>query len=135
MPGVSGGTGTGGMGGGGSPLQIEISGPTLDKVVAASYKVQDNMEKLGNIKDIRSSYTEGSPEYAVTVDRQRLRYFNVTTENVDNAFSNAITGVKAGYFTNDPSNDNQDTQIYVRYKGANSFKASDLRSIPITTKK
>jgi multidrug efflux pump subunit AcrB len=92
------------------------------------------MEKLGNIKDIRSSYTEGSPEYAVTVDRQRLRYFNVTTENVDNAFSNAITGVKAGYFTNDPSNDNQDTQIYVRYKGANSFKASDLRSIPITTK-
>ncbi|MCH4157814.1 MAG: efflux RND transporter permease subunit [Acidaminococcaceae bacterium] len=134
MPGVSGGSGTGGMGGGGSPLQIEISGPTLDKVVAASYKVQDNMEKLGNIKDIRSSYTEGSPEYAVTVDRQRLRYFNVTTENVDNAFSNAITGVKAGYFTNDPSNDNQDTQIYVRYKGANSFKASDLRSIPITTK-
>ena len=134
MPGVSGGSGTGGGAGNSSPLQIEISGPTLEKVVAASYKVQDNLEKMGNVKDIRSSYTEGSPEYAVTVDRQRLRYFNVTTENVDNAFSNAITGVKAGYFTNDPSNDDQDTQIYVRYKGANSFKASDLRSIPITTK-
>lgn len=134
MPGVSGGSGTGGIGGGSSPLQIEISGPTLEKVVTASYKIQDNLEKMGNIKDIRSSYSEGSPEYAVTVDRQRLRYFNVTTENVNNAFSNAITGVKAGYFTNDPTNDNQDTQIYVRYKGANSFKASDLRSIPITTK-
>ena len=134
MPGVSGGSGTGGGAGNSSPLQIEISGPTLEKVVAASYKVQDNLEKMGNVKDIRSSYTEGSPEYAVTVDRQRLRYFNVTTENVDNAFSNAITGVKAGYFTNDQSNDDQDTQIYVRYKGANSFKASDLRSIPITTK-
>ena len=134
MPGVSGGTGTGGMGGGGAPLQIEISGPSLDRVVAASYKIQDVLEKLGHVKDIRSSYTEGAPEYAVTVDREKLRFYNVTTENVNGAFSNSISGIKAGYFTNDPNNDMQDTQIYVRYKGADAFKMSDITSLPITTK-
>ena len=36
-----------------------------------------------------------------------------------------------GYYVNDPNNDNQDTDIYVRLKDSDGFKASDIRSIPI----
>ncbi|WP_182187246.1 efflux RND transporter permease subunit [Pectinatus frisingensis] len=133
MPGVSGGTGTGNSAGNTAPVQIEISGNDLKNTVAASYKVQDILNQTDGLKDVRSSYTEGAPELRLVVDRERLRYFNTTANNIQNVFSGAIAGSLAGYMMNDPNNDNQDTDIYVRLKGSDGFKVSDIRSIPVST--
>lgn len=133
MPGVSGGTGTGHAGGNTAPVQIEVSGTNLDSTVQASYIVQDTLNQIPGIKDVRSSYTEGTPEMRLLVDRQKLRFYNTTTNAVQNVFSGAIAGSLAGYLMNDPNNDSQDTDIYVRLKGSDGFKASDIRSIPVST--
>ncbi|VBB05958.1 acriflavin resistance protein [Lucifera butyrica] len=131
VAGVSGGTGTGGGGPNSSPVQIEIRSASLENIVKASYRVQDILAKIPGIKDVRSSYSEGMPELRLTVDREKLRFYNTTVNEVNNVFSGAITGTLAGYFANDPNNDNQDTDIYVRLKGSDGFKASDIRSIPV----
>jgi len=134
MPGVSGGTGTGGGGGGNSaPVQIEIRGSNLESIVKASYYVQDVLNKIDGIKDVRSSYTEGAPELRLMVDREKLKFFNTSANDVQNVFSGAITGTLAGYLVNDPNNDGQDTDIYVRLKDSDGYKASDIRSIPVKT--
>ena len=133
MPGVSGGTGTGGGGGNTAPVQLEVKGSDLDRLVKASYTIQDVLGHINGIKDIRSSYTEGAPELRLIVDRDKLRYFNTTTNAIQNVFSGAIAGSLAGYLMNDPNNDNQDTDIYVRLKGSDGYKASDIRSIPVST--
>ncbi|WP_196604052.1 efflux RND transporter permease subunit [Pectinatus haikarae] len=133
MPGISGGTGTGNSAGNTAPIQIEISGNDLNNTVQASYKVQDALNNIDGIKDVRSSYTEGAPELRLVVDREKLRYFNTTANNIQNVFSGAIAGSLAGYLMNDPNNDHQDTDIYVRLKGSDGFKESDIRSIPVST--
>lgn len=133
MPGVSGGTGTGGGGGNSAPVQIEIRGSNLESIVKASYYVQDVLNKIDGIKDVRSSYTEGAPELRLLVDREKLKFFNTSANDVQNVFSGAITGTLAGYLVNDPNNDGQDTDIYVRLKDSDGYKASDIRSIPVKT--
>jgi len=133
MPGVSGGTGTGGGGGNSAPVQIEIRGSNLESIVKASYYVQDVLNKIDGIKDVRSSYTEGAPELRLMVDREKLKFFNTSANDVQNVFSGAITGTLAGYLVNDPNNDGQDTDIYVRLKDSDGYKASDIRSIPVKT--
>ncbi len=131
VAGVSGSTGTGGNGPNQSPVQIEIRGANLENIVKASYQVQDTLSKIAGIKDVRSSYSEGAPELRLIVDRERLKFYNTTINDVNNVFSGAIAGTQAGYYVNDPNNDNQDTDIYVRLKDSDGFKASDIRSIPI----
>ncbi len=133
MPGVSGGTGTGNSAGNTTPVQIEVSSNNLDTAVKASYKVQNILNQMNGLKDVRSSYTEGAPEMRLVVDREKLRYFNTTANDIQNVFSGAIAGTLAGYLVNDPNNDNQDTDIYVQLKNSDGFKMSDIRSIPVST--
>jgi HAE1 family hydrophobic/amphiphilic exporter-1 len=131
IAGVSGGSGTGGGGPNTSPIQIEIRGAILDNIVKASNRIQDIVSKVNGVKDVRSSYTEGAPELRLKVDREKLKFYNTTVNEVNNVFSGAISGTLAGYYANDPNNDGQDTDIYVRLKGSDGYKASDIRSIPL----
>jgi len=131
IAGVSGGSGSGGGGPNSAPIQIEVQGGNVDSIVKASYKIQDALAKTQGIKDVRSSYTEGMPELRVSVDREKLKFYNTSANEINNVFNAAITGGKAGTFTNDPTNDGQDTDIVVRLKGSDGYKASDIRSIPV----
>ncbi|SDE66856.1 efflux RND transporter permease subunit [Sporomusa acidovorans] len=131
VAGVSGGTGTGGGGPNNSPVQIEIRGSSLENIIKASYRVQDILAKIKGVKDVRSSYSEGAPELRLVVDREKVKFYNTTVNQINSVFSGAMAGTLAGYFANDPNNNNQNTDIYVRLKGSDGFKASDIRSIPV----
>lgn len=129
IAGVSGG----GMGGGpsNSPVQIELRSSQMDAVVASSYRVQEALSKIKGIKDIRSSYTEGMPELRLTVDRDKLKFYNTTVSAVNQVFNAAIAGAQAGVLANDPHNDGRDTDIKVRLRGSDGFTAADIRTIPV----
>ncbi|MBQ1855929.1 MAG: efflux RND transporter permease subunit, partial [Anaerovibrio sp.] len=127
VAGVSGG----GLRGGGA-VRIELRSMDNEKLVAAANKVKDVLNtKVQGITDVASSYVEGSPELRLTMDRDKIRAMGVSVGDVDEAISSAISGRKAGNISNDPLNNNQDTDINVRFKGADGFKASDVASIPI----
>lgn len=128
VAGVSGGGGNGPS----APIQIEILSADMDNLVKASYEIQRLLSQMNGIKDIRSSYSEGMPELQLTVDRDRLKFYNVSVAQINSDFSAAIAGKKAGVYASDPTNDGQDTDIIVRLKGSDGFKPSDIRSLPIT---
>lgn len=127
VAGVSGGGG----GGGGAPIQIQLLGANMNNLVKSSYQAQTILSQIQGIKDIKSSYTEGMPEIQLTVDRDRLKFYNSSVSEVTNVFNAAIAGQLAGTYANDPSNDGQDTNITVRLKGSDGFTLSDIRSLPI----
>ena len=130
VAGVSGGGGGAGAGGG-APIQIQLLGANMDNLVKSSYQAQTILSQIQGIKDIRSSYTEGMPEIQLTVDRDRLKFYNSSVAEVTNVFNAAIAGQQAGTYANDPTNDGQDTDITVRLKGSDGFNMSDIRDLPI----
>ncbi len=129
IAGVSGGAGSGGPNT--APVQIELQGQNLANLVKASYRIQEILTQVKGVKDIRSSYTEGMPELRLSVDREKLKFYNTTVNNINSVFNAAIAGAQAGFYANDPTNDGQDTAINVRLQGSDGFKPSDLSSIPI----
>lgn len=122
---------SGGGGGSSPPVQLALLGSNMDNLVKASYRAQTVLSQIKGIKDIRSSYIEGMPEIQLSVDRERVKFYNTSVAEISNVFSTAIAGQQAGVYANDPNNDGQDTNIKVRLKGSDGFTASELRALPI----
>lgn len=120
-------------GGGGHPIQIGLYSPDLNNLIKASYQVQQALATVNGVKDVVSSYTEGMPELRLIVNREKLKFYRTSVDDINNVFTGAIAGAQAGYFANDPLNNGKDTNIYVRLKGSDGFKASDISSIPVQT--
>lgn len=126
------GVSSGGMRGGGGSLQIELRGNNWPQLIAAADRVQKSLgTEVKGVTDVNSSYTEGMPELQLTVDRERMKTFGTSLAAVQTAFSSAISGRSAGVIANDVNNDGQDTDIKVRFKNSDGFKASDVAAIPL----
>ena len=132
-------TSVAGVSGGGGPnsggaLRIELRGSDNEKLVDASNRIMEMLKEKGNgISDVSSTYTEGLPELQMTVDREKIRAMGVSLGDIDSAMSSVISGRSAGTLVNDPLNENQDTDIKVRFKGADGYKVSDISAIPVST--
>ena len=130
---VAGISGGGGARNGGGALQIELRGNNTEELNAAAERVMDILRSdVKGVTDVNSSYTEGMPELQLTVDRQKLKTYGTSLADVDTAFASAISGLSAGELKNDAANSGLDTNIKVRFKGADGYKPSDVAHVPIS---
>lgn len=98
----------------------------------AAEKAMDTLRAIDGVTDVNSSYVEGMPELRLTVDREKLKAYGTSLQDVDTAFASAISGLSAGELKSDPKNGGQDTAIKVRFKDADSYKASDVARVPLS---
>lgn len=123
---------SGGYGGGSGNLRLELRGKDNERLLQKSKEIETWMQTdIAGLNGVSSSYEDGMPEYRLVVDRIKLKQYGASLDDLNKNFSNAISGQKAGVLPNDVKNDNNDTDIYVRLKGADSFGVSDLRRIPL----
>ena len=117
-----------------SPVQVELYGRDMNLLIEESQIVQKIFAETEGLKDIKSSYTEGVPELKVVVDRDKLKYYGTSVENVLKSFSAAVAGRTAGVLANDSANEGRDTNINVRFTNSDGFYIEDIKSIPVPTK-
>lgn len=130
---VAGISGGGGAKNGGGALQIELRGNSSSQLNDAAEKVMNILQnEVTGVTDVNSSYTEGMPELQLTVNRDKLKTYGTSLADVDTAFASAISGLSAGELKNDERNGGQDTNIKVRFKGADGYKPSDVSHVPIS---
>ena len=116
-----------------SPVQVELKGSDMDQLVADSAKVEQIFTSTAGLKDIKNSYVKGMPELKVTVDRDKLKYYHATVNDVAQSFNAAIGGRSAGVLANDVQNHGNDTDIAVRFAGGSGYDIEDVRAIPVQT--
>ena len=116
-----------------SPVQVELKGNSMEQLVADGAKVEELFRKTKGLKDIKNSYVQGMPEIKVQVDREKLRYYGASVDNISQSFSAAIGGREAGVLANDKNNRGNDTDIYVRFVGSDGFGPEDVRNLPVKT--
>ena len=128
---VAGISGGGGGKGGSGALRIELRDTDAAELDEAAAKAQELLKQVPGITDVNSSYTEGMPELQLTVDRDKMKTYGASLADVDSAFTSAISGLSAGSLKNDALNGGQDTDIKVRFKDADGYKASDVARVPV----
>lgn len=124
------GTGKGGIGGN-AALQFELLGSNNGSLEKAAEEMVSYMQKMRGVRDVKSSYEDGMPEYKLQVDRRRLNYYGLSLSDVENTFRTAIAGKTAAVVTGDVSNNGEDRDILVRLKNGDYFQPSDLEYIAV----
>ena len=75
-----------------SPIQVEIKGTDLDKIVDVSTKVESVMSKVKGTRDVRSGWEEGQPEIKVIADREKCSVNGLTVAEVAMCLRYALEG-------------------------------------------
>jgi hydrophobic/amphiphilic exporter-1 (mainly G- bacteria), HAE1 family len=75
-----------------APLQIEIIGSDLEKVVRYSETVAEIMGRAKGTADVKTSWEEGKPEIKIEVDRDKCARMGLTLAEVGLAVRTAIEG-------------------------------------------
>ena len=75
-----------------APIQITLSGSNLDEVMKTAKKLQAAVEKIPGADNVRLSVEEGSPEYKVIPDKDKMQRLGLTTGYVGMTLRTAFKG-------------------------------------------
>jgi len=83
----------------GSPVAFTVRGADWDQLVAASTKIQADLQASGVAVDLNSDYQVGAPELQIIPDRDRANELGVSIADLGNTVSALVGGNTVGKFT------------------------------------
>lgn len=114
---------------GGSPVSIQIQGNDTDTLNDIGEDVIKIMEGITGIKDITSSSEDSVPEANVMINRAKASLYGVTSAQIANSVSTAITGTVSTQYKIDGS----EIDIRIRQDKDSVKYLNDLKNIKIST--
>jgi hydrophobic/amphiphilic exporter-1 (mainly G- bacteria), HAE1 family len=75
-----------------APIELTVSGSNPDLVMKTGTALRSVIEKIPGADNVRLSVEEGSPEYKIIPDKDRLQRFGLTTAYVGVNIRSAFTG-------------------------------------------
>ncbi len=82
----------GGFGGGGAPLEVDVTGPDFNKLMAAASTVQNMIKAIPGTYDSDISFKNSQPEAQIRLDRVKAADYGLTLQTVANAIADSISG-------------------------------------------
>jgi hydrophobe/amphiphile efflux-1 (HAE1) family protein len=82
----------GGAAGGGSAINASLLGPDIDKLYDLSQRILEKAKQTPSLVDVRTDYSNASPEVQVAVDRARAADLGVRMATVGNTLRLMVAG-------------------------------------------
>jgi len=114
----------------GKPINIEISGIDIDKLIETSNKFKKHLDSLQipGIDELKSDFQENKPEIIIDVDRIRANHEGLSTAQIGMELRNAIFGKEVSKFK-----ENEDEYpIMLRYSEAQRKNINQVLDMKIT---
>jgi len=74
------------------PIQVLLTGSDIDVLMDTADEVKRTIESVNSTREVELSAKGGSPEVAITVDRDKMAALNLTMSTVGNTMQNAFAG-------------------------------------------
>jgi HAE1 family hydrophobic/amphiphilic exporter-1 len=110
-----------------TPIEVEVYSDDLEAASLAASRIESNLERLGGLTDIKSSWEEGSPEAHIIFNRDQLSRFNLRLEDVANILKSKVQGEVATEFRE--GDDEIDIRVWNEVMTRNSIQ--DLASMTV----
>ncbi len=81
-----------------TPVEIDVFGHDVDAMMATAAQVQDRIEPVRGIRDVRVAMVPGSPEIRVTFDRDKLNRLGLRLSEVSETVQSKVRGTVATRF-------------------------------------
>jgi len=118
---------SGGMGSGGSAVNVQIKGDDLKVLQSISDQVAQVVRNVPGTREVSASLTDGKPEMQIKVDRQRAASFGLTPMQVSTEIKNAMQGAVATRYKVEGT----EVDVRVRYIPQNHQDLEYLQNLAI----
>lgn len=82
----------------GEPICIEIAGDQFDVLAEIAGTVENLLEKIPHVRDVRNDFVEGRPSVLVMVDRQKAAIFGLSTDDISAALKSGYNGLEVSSY-------------------------------------
>lgn len=117
------------MMGGGSDIQVDISGADYDTLTHITTELMEQIEALSDADNVASSLETTIPAVSVAVNHAAAAQYNLTAATIGSAVRAELTGVTATNVTVDGN----ELEVVVQGSGASAASLDALRSMPLAT--
>ena len=117
--------------GGGSDIQVEITGTESEQLAVVAQKVKAIIDGIPGTADSKTSVKTGKPELTIVPDRNKLKEYGITVAQLGGALRTSLTGEVASLY----KEEGEEYDIRVRLAETDRDIAEDANQILIQTRK
>jgi len=114
-----------------APIQIVITGDSLDGLGKTSKKVKEFLATIDGVVDIDSDYEEGKPEYTITILRENAKKQGVTSQQIGALLGSAFSSDRLISSFEDKG---RQYDITLRFEDAQRQNIEDIKKLMVKTK-
>ncbi|PKQ63585.1 copper transporter [Labilibaculum filiforme] len=84
----------------GYPINIEISGDNFEQLLIQANRVKQKLddERISGVEELKLDLDQGKPEMLINIDRDKVRRFGLSTNQVARALRNSLYGLEVSKF-------------------------------------
>jgi HAE1 family hydrophobic/amphiphilic exporter-1 len=114
-----------------APVELTLSGNDLELVMQVGHELKSVIEKIPGADNVQLSVEEGSPEYKIIPDQDKMQRLGLNTAYVGLNLRTALTGNKDATLTEDGT----EYPIRIWFDDLNRENYEDLKNITIVNPK
>jgi multidrug efflux pump subunit AcrB len=127
-----------GSGGGGTPIEVKISGEDPDVLAALSEQTKQKLQTVSGTKNIKDDWGPKTKKFVVNIDQNKAQLAGVTSADIATSLQTVLDGFQTGeYRENDKSipilmrsNDSQQ-QTLASIETLNIYAQNSGKSVPL----
>ena len=84
----------------GYPINIEVSGDDFEKLLIQANRLKQKLdeERIPGVEELKLDLDQGKPEMLINIDRDKVRRFGLSTNQVARALRNSLYGLEVSKF-------------------------------------
>ncbi len=118
-----------GSGDGAEAVQLELRGYDLEQSDALARRIEERLQRVQGVADVRLSRREGRPEENILFDREKISSLGLTVQEVAQSVQTSVGGSRAGEFRVG----GDEYPIVVRLRPEDRLSSLDLAYIAVRT--
>jgi multidrug efflux pump subunit AcrB len=90
-----------GSGGGGTPIEVKISGDNPDVLAELSEQVKQKLAQISGTKNVKDDWGPKSKKFVVSIDQNKAQLAGVSNQDIATSLQTVLDGFKTGEYRED----------------------------------
>ncbi len=127
-----------GAGGGGTPIEIKVSGSDPDELSDIAEKIKIRLSQITGTKNVKDDWGPKSKKFLIEIDQNRAQNAGVTSQDIATSLETVLDGFKTGEYREDDKSipiimrsDSDQQQSLASLETLNVYAQSSGRSVPL----
>ncbi len=127
-----------GSGGGGTPIEIQVSGQSPDELSKISEKIKIKLSQITGTKNVKDDWGPKSKKFVIDIDQNRAQVAGISSQDIATSLQTVLDGFQTGEYREDDKSipilmrsDASQQQSLESLETLNIYSQSSGKSVPL----